>query len=128
MRKETSELKKAFASARQSSNIDYILPVFLESTLYVAGKKIPNQDSPVFFMQRSPTPDRLCITVSEDEKTLSKIENIDVIKSDGRALISELGEAYEIVVVYSEGGDYLSREQLSYFREVLSSLEKPENP
>jgi hypothetical protein len=110
-----SQLRLSFRRARASGNIEEILPFFNAAKFFVAGKKIPTADAPVFFVQRSPNPARLCVTASEYRDVLGK-HDVELIEHTGKSLLAAIDPMHEIVVVYPEGGDYLTLEQLDYFR------------
>lgn len=109
-------LKAAFASSRESGNIDVVLPVLRASHLVViVGELKPAGEHPEFFLTPSPQRDRMCVTVSESESHLADVQWPKQPIS-GASLLSILPPAIEIVVVYADGGDYLTREQLAWFR------------
>lgn len=114
-------LKDAFHQAREANNLDLVLPAFLATQLYVVSKSIPTSDKPVFFIQRSPNPERLCLTASDDEGNLKSIEGVSLLKVAGADLLEMMNPAYELLLVYKDGGDYLTREQLSWFRDELNA-------
>jgi hypothetical protein len=110
-----SPLRLSFRRARASGNIDEILPFFNAAKLFVAGKKIPTADAPVFFVQRSPNQSRLCVTASEHREVLAN-HNVELTEHTGKSLLAAIDPAHEIVIAYPDGGDYLTLEQLDYFR------------
>lgn len=115
--KEMTPLKKAFQSSRAENNIDLVLPVFLSSDLYViVAETLPGKTG--FFLSSSPDPERSCVTVSEKEEWLSSVK-WPKRKIKGLDLIKELTPAIEIVVVYNDGGDYITREHLEWYREQI---------
>lgn len=112
-----TSLKKAFEKVRELGNIDILLPVFLESELYViVAETGPDEFS--YFYTGSPQPDRFCVTVAEDELTLSKVK-WPKLKTSGKELLQKLPEGVEIIITYSDGGDYITREHLEWYRQQM---------
>jgi fimbrial chaperone protein len=110
-------LKEAFQKAREQRNIDLVLPVLLKSELYViVAETEPGKFD--YFYTKPPEPDRFCVTVAESEQTLASIKWPKRKISD-RQLIEELPDAIEIIVTYKDGGDYISREHLQWYRKQL---------
>lgn len=118
--KMISPLKKAFQEAREQHNIDLVLPVLQKAKLYIvgardgAGKDVAER----YFLTPSPNRERFCVTVSE---SLDNLKSISWPKFEvtGAQLLKELPPAVEIVVIYQDGGDYLPREHLEWYRQVL---------
>lgn len=109
-------LKAAFARARESGNIEDVLPALRASDLFViVGDLKPVGEHPEFFLTPSPQRDRMCVTVSESETHLAGIQWPKQPIS-GASLLSILPPGIEVVVLYGDGGDYLTREQLAWFR------------
>ncbi len=114
----SSPLKRAFARARATGNIEDILPELLRAQLFVVCKRVPAGASPAFFIQHSPKPERWCVTVADSTEALRGLQDVDLVPCVGEALIAAMNRAHEIVVAYPDGGDYLTREQLDYFRSL----------
>lgn len=111
-----SALKLAFQQARVEKNIDLVLPAFLKAHFYiVTGGQVGTND---YFLVRSPNKERFCVTVSENIENLSNI-SWPKIEVSGEKLIKELPPGIEIVIVYKDGGDYISREHLQWYRTPL---------
>lgn len=111
-----SPLKVAFQQSRAQRNIELVLPVLLKSRLFiVTGGQTASQD---YFLVPSPNKDRLCVTVSENVDNLKKI-NWPKVEITGEQLIKSLPAGIEIVVAYKDGGDYITREQLQWYRSLL---------
>ncbi len=112
-----SSLKAAFQQSRAERNIDLVLPVFMRSKLYiVTGGKSESKD---YFLAPSPDKDRFCITVSEE---IENLKNISWPKTEvsGEKLIKELPPNIEIVIFYKDGGDYITREHLQWYRGLIN--------
>jgi len=62
-------------------------------------------------------PTDYCVTVSESESALARIK-WPKQKLTGEQLLGALPPGIEIVVVYAEGGDYITREQLDWYRKA----------
>jgi fimbrial chaperone protein len=110
-----SPLKLAFQQSRAERNIDLVLPVLRASTLYVVvgSDRLPGKE-PEWFLTKSPTEGRYCVTVSEDESNLERVR-WPKVKISGVQLLSALPPGIEIVIVYPDGGDYINREQLAWY-------------
>ena len=114
-----SPLKAAFQQAREQRNIDLVLPVFKAATLYVIVGSDPSAtEKPEYFLTKAPKEGRLCVTVSESEAALASVR-WPKRKLTGDKLLKELPPEIEIVIAYPDGGDYLNREQLAWYREQL---------
>lgn len=113
-----SPLKTAFQQARAERNIDVILPVLKASTLHVVvgSPPLPGK-APEWFFTESPTKGRLCVTVSESLADLEKIA-WPKVRLSGEEPLQLLPRAIEIVIVYADGGDYVNREQLDWYRQA----------
>ena len=113
----TSPLKAAFQRSRAENNIDVVLPALKAATLYVIVASVPGSDGGHDYIRtKSPNPERWCITVAESEATLKDVP-WPKRKVKGADLLKELPAELEIVVAYSDGGDYLTREQLDWYRQ-----------
>jgi fimbrial chaperone protein len=88
-----SPLKLASQQSRAQRNIGLVLPVLEAATLYVVVGSEPGQTrGPEWFLTESPTRGRFCVTTSETEA------------------------AFEVAIVYPDGGDYITREHLACYR------------
>lgn len=118
-REEESPLKRAFRSARESGNIDVVLPVLREAELFVvAGAEATSSCLSDLYLVPSPgNTGRMCVTVSEREEWLSKID-WPKIRTRGSELLSYLPPLMEIVVVYGDGGDFISREHRDWYAQL----------
>ena len=113
---ETSALKLAFQKSRAEKNIDIVLPIFLKSRLHiVTGGQAGTND---YFLVPSRNTERFCVTVTESIENLKGIA-WPKIEVTGEQLIKELPPSIEIVVVYKNGGDYITREQLQWYRSLI---------
>jgi hypothetical protein len=111
-----SPLKLAFAKSRAENNIDVILPVLRKSRLFVVtGGQSETQD---YFLTSSPTSGRFCVTVAEQIEYLHRI-SWPKTEVTGEHLLRKLPANIEIVVVYPDGGDYITREHLQWYRSLL---------
>jgi hypothetical protein len=111
-------LKRAFAAARVERNIDLVLPVLKGAVLYVVVGSEPRPGQrPEWFITGSPKPDRSCVTAAESEAALASIR-WPKIKLTGAELLQLLPAGIEIIILYAgAGADYLSREQLDWYRQ-----------
>src|SRR5262245_6456060 len=104
---DMSPLKLAFQQSRDQRNIDVVLPVLRAAALYVVvGQEPQPGQKPEWFFTESPTKGRYCVTVSETEAALVKIR-WPKVKLSGEQLLKLLPPGIEIVIFYSDGGDYV---------------------
>jgi fimbrial chaperone protein len=115
----SSSLKRAFEQSRSQKNIELVLPVLLNSSLFV----ITGGEND-YFLVKSPNKERFCVTVSESLNNLAEVE-WPKIQISGETLIRNLPEGIEIVITYKDGGDYITREQLAWYRELLKPVQSP---
>jgi len=115
-RRNVTALKKAFELARLNNNIEIVFDVFLNANLFVVGKNIPFHDDPVLYVKLSPIPKRLCVTASESTDIFEGMYDIDIIEITGRNLLNRMVKSHEIVIIYRDGGDYLTTEHLDWLR------------
>ncbi|MGI2172149.1 hypothetical protein ACROAE_18470 [Shewanella sp. MF05960] len=116
--KTISPLKEAFQNVREQQNIDLILPVLLTSDLYI----ITAETEPGvfdYFYTKSPNPERFCVTLAENESTLASVK-WPKRKMTGRELLVDLPDEIEIIITYEDGGDYITREHLQWYRKQLA--------
>ncbi|HEU4816009.1 hypothetical protein [Janthinobacterium sp.] len=110
-------LKSAFQQSRAENNIELILPELLAAQLHVV---IGGQSEQIdLFLVPSPNPERRCVTVAEDPAFLAGIHfpNIPVT---GAQLLASIPAEVEIVILHGDGANYLTREQLAWFRGMLA--------
>ncbi|QDG70040.1 hypothetical protein [Janthinobacterium tructae] len=111
-------LKSAFQLSRTENNIELILPELLAAQLHVV---IGGQSEQIdLFLVPSPNPERQCVTVAEDPAFLSGIA-FPKIPVTGAQLIASIPPEIEIVILHGDGANYLTREQLAWFRDMLAS-------
>jgi hypothetical protein len=111
-------LQKAFELARTHQDIDLVIDPFLAAELFVVAKEFPDTSKPQFYAQPSPAPDRICVTAAESRDLLAGIHDVVLIRMTGRELLDALEPFLELIVIYESGGEYLSREQLNWLREL----------
>ena len=116
-----SPLKLAFERARKESDMAIALVALLKTDLYVVAGS-PNTDAKEFFIKSSPTKGRMCVTVTEKEEWLQSIK-WPKIKMSGLELVNSIQESWEIVVIYPGGGDYVTKEHLSWLRKALKETQ-----
>ncbi|CAM2932983.1 hypothetical protein [Janthinobacterium lividum] len=110
-------LKSAFQQSRAENNIELILPELLTAQLHVV---IGGQGEQIdLFLVPSPNPERQCVTVAEDLAFLAGI-NFPKIPVTGAQLIASIPPEIEIVLLHGDGANYLTREQLAWFRGMLA--------
>jgi fimbrial chaperone protein len=118
--KTDSPLKTAFQQSRKQQNIELILPAFLDANLFVVCGSAAIPGKPLEYFLPSPQENRFCVTVSERIENLSNIawpkEPIT-----GHQLLKTIQPGWEIVIVYADGGDYISQEHLEWYRKMQSS-------
>ena len=114
----TSPLKLAFQQSRAERNIDLVLPLLKATSLYVIVGSQPKQGQiPEWFLTESPTKARMCVTASETEAALAKVP-WPKLRISGAQLLELLPPAIEVLIVYPDGGDYITREHLNWYRQV----------
>lgn len=110
-------LKSAFQRSRAENNIELILPELLAAQLHVViGGKSEQID---LFLVPSPNPERQCVTVAEDLAFLAGIA-FPKIPVTGAQLVASIPPEIEIVLLHGDGANYLTREQLAWFRGMLA--------
>jgi hypothetical protein len=110
-------LKSAFQQSRAENNIELILPALLAAQLHVV---IGGQSEQIdLFLVPSPNPERQCVTVAEDPAFLAGIA-FPKIPVTGAQLIASIPPGIEIVILHGDGANYLTREQLAWFRGMLA--------
>lgn len=108
-------LKNAFQQSRAQNNIELILPELLAAQLHVV---IGGQSEQIdLFLVPSPNPERQCVTVAEDPAFLAGIA-FPKIPVSGAQLIASIPPEVEIVLLHGDGANYLTREQLAWFRRM----------
>ena len=108
-------LKNAFQQSRAQNNIELILPELLAAQLHVV---IGGQSGQIdLFLVPSPNPERQCVTVAEDPAFLAGIA-FPKIPVTGAQLIASIPAEVEIVILHGDGANYLTREQLAWFRRM----------
>ena len=109
-------LKNAFENARFAGTLEYMLPEFRKTQLYVIVQPDPADPAKqVFLLSPSPKADRQAVTVAESLDTFKNV-SWPKRKITGAQLMDELKPDVEIVIAYADGGDYLTREQLEWLR------------
>ena len=110
-------LKSAFQQSRAENNIELILPELLAAQLHVV---IGGQSEQIdLFLVPSPNPERRCVTVAEAPAFLAGI-NFPNIPVMGAQLLASIPAEVEIVILHGDGANYLTREQLAWFRGMLA--------
>lgn len=106
-------LKRAFEQSRAEKNIELILPELLRAQFHVV---IGGQSEQIdLFLVPSPDPERRCVTVAEELAFLAGID-YPKIPVTGRQLVASIPPEIEIVILHGDGANYLTREQLAWFR------------
>ena len=114
-----SALKNAFQQSRAQNNIELILPELLAAQLHVViGGQSEQLD---LFLVPSPNPGRQCVTVAEDPAFLAGIA-FPAIPVTGAQLLASIPAEIEIVLLHGDGANYLTREQLAWFRRMLAPV------
>ena len=112
-------LKNAFQQSRAQNNIELILPELLAAQLHVV---IGGQSDQIdLFLVPSPNPGRQCVTVAEDPAFLAGIA-FPSIPVTGAQLLAAIPAEIEIVLLHGDGANYLTREQLAWFRRMLAPV------
>ena len=119
-RAEDSPLKKAFDVARLAGNIELVIPAFRAAQLFVVARTsgAPDDMNDLYLTPSPKKNGRMCITVSEREETLARIA-WPKRRVSGETILRRLPAEIEVLIVQPDGGDFLSREHLSWLRETL---------
>ena len=113
-----SPLQTAFQQSRAQRNIDLVLPTLKATTLYVVVGSEPKEgQKPEWFLTESPTKGRFCVTASEIESALTRVPS-PKLRVSGAQLLKALPVGIEIMIVYGNGGDFITREQLAWYRQA----------
>jgi len=113
-----SRLKLAFEQSKAHRNIDLVLPALKATTLYVVvGSETKQGQPPEWFLTESPTKGRFCVTASETEAVLARVPR-PKLRISGAHLLEALPRGIEVIIVYRDGGDYITREHLDWYRQV----------
>ena len=117
---QESPLKRAFREAREARNIDLVLPVFRKATLFVvAGSDGGAGDLNDLFLTPSPGGSGpMCVTVSERQEWLASIA-WPKRQTTGEDLLRRLPPLMQIVVVYGDGGDFISSAHREWYVQLL---------
>ncbi|MBB5368443.1 MULTISPECIES: hypothetical protein [unclassified Janthinobacterium] len=109
-------LKHAFQQSRLENNIELVLPELLRAQLHVV---VGGQSEQIdLFLVPSPNRERLCVTVAEDLVFLDGIA-YPKIPVTGQQLIASIPPEIEIIILHGDGANYLTREQLAWYRRML---------
>ncbi|MBP0493359.1 hypothetical protein [Roseomonas indoligenes] len=111
-------LKAAFAEARARRDMTEVLPVFVHSRLFVVA--VAEGDELQLFITKSPRPDRMCVTVAESRQALARVPRHLVHAIDMERLLRGIVGAWDIFVMYPDGGDILHAEYLPDLRDMLA--------
>lgn len=114
-----SELKNAFASAREEGSILPVFEPFMAAHFFTVGAMGMNGDLNLA-LKASPIEGRLCATVSEDRECLQGVADAKILQIAPLDLLQLLGDDKDIVIVYNDGGDVLDAEYVSAFRDANS--------
>lgn len=112
---EQTPLKNAFRKARETKIIDHVLPVLQGSKIFVVGETIG--DNIDFIAVPSRKPQRFCVTISEKKEWLEGIK-YPKQQTTGLALLDEIPNGLELVIMYDDGMDYLTAEHLDWFQRL----------
>lgn len=115
-----STIRPAYALSRQTDTMDPVRKAFLAAELYVVVKVEPPDNKPAFHAAPSPKKGEMCITVAEDALDLYFIKNVELRKLSGRALLDVMPPAMGVMVMYDQGADYLTRDNLDWFRSTVA--------
>jgi hypothetical protein len=65
------------------------------------------------------------VTAAESADLLTGIRDAVLVRMTGRELLDALEPFLELMIVYEQGGEYLSREQLDWLRELRNVTDAP---
>jgi|JI10StandDraft_1071094.scaffolds.fasta_scaffold216757_1 hypothetical protein len=114
-----SELQNAIKQSIEEGDIDLMLPVLLESTLFMVCDKEMEDGEQDIMLTPSQDPGQLCITVAEDAGILAPIKtnNPDFVfvEIKGDELLGLVRDELEIMVLFDDGGYCISRDQIEWW-------------
>ncbi len=107
----------------EEGDIDLILPPLLETTFYmVCDKEMADGEQDIILVE-SQDEGQLCITVAEDRAALEPLleNNPDVAFTEikGDELLAIVRDEHEILVLFGEGGYYITRDQIDWWYEEM---------
>lgn len=108
--------QQAYADARESGDLSRIVDLFMSSQFFVVAGMDAEMETPVLALSRSPDPNRLAVTAAEDPEHLSDIPDVVLIERAGRALLDEMRDGDDLVIIYEDGGELLSADILDWLR------------
>ena len=115
----------------EEGDIDLILPPLLETTFFmVCDKELADGEQDIILVE-SQDEGQLCITVAEDRAHLEPLleNNPDVVFTEikGDELLAIVRDEHEILVLFGEGGYYITRDQIEWWYEELHEDEEGED-
>ena len=115
----------------EEGDIDLILPPLLETTFYmVCDKEMADGEQDIILVE-SQDEGQLCITVAEDRAALEPLleNNPDVAFTEikGDELLAIVRDEHEILVLFGEGGYYITRDQIDWWYEEMHDDEDAED-
>ncbi len=114
----------------EEGDIDLILPPLLETTFFmVCDKELSDGEQDIILVE-SQDEGQLCITVAEDRAALEPLleNNPDVAFTEikGDELLAIVRDEHEILVLFGEGGYYITRDQIDWWYEEMHDEEGDE--
>ena len=113
-------LKIAFAEARADGrDLSGVLPVLVRSPLFVVAND--NGARLELYITKSPVPDRMCVTISESREAMAQVPAHLVHPVTIDRLLAGIIGAWDIVIVYPDGGDVLQAEYVPDLRAMVDN-------
>ncbi|WOH37651.1 hypothetical protein RI844_20190 [Thalassotalea fonticola] len=112
-----NKLKESFAKARLENNIGLALIEFWNTPLYIITTKNLNGED-CYAAKVAQGKEYKCVTVSENIEQL-KFNDYSVRHLTGAQIIQDIGRKYEVLIAYDDGGDYLTKNHLSWFLDIM---------
>lgn len=118
-----SAFQDAVKKSVEEGDIDLMLPLLLETSFFmVCDKELEDGDQDIILVA-SQDPEQLCITVAEDVSILEPVlaHNPDFAFSEikGDELLGLVRDEHEILVLFEDGGYYITRDQIEYWYEEM---------
>lgn len=118
-----SAFQDAVKKSVEEGDIDLMLPLLLETRFFmVCDKELEDGDQDIILVA-SQDPEQLCITVAEDVSILEPVlaHNPDFAFSEikGDELLGLVRDEHEILVLFEDGGYYITRDQIEYWYEEM---------
>lgn len=111
-------IKSLFQKARDADEIMLVLPEFITTLFHVISVPIPQEDKEEYVLTKSHDEKEWCLTISPNE-SLVKLPNYAVVSLRGRELLKSIHQNAGVLIIYEDGGDYLTTEHVNLFKQII---------